>query len=115
MLSTQETHTARCVPAEGPDLALTASTQDAALTQTVVASVLGRPAARIAVSVKRAGGAFGGKLTLHLPAATAVSVVSARRGVAARYHADRRDDMAMTGAVVMTGSAGRIGNGDRYS
>ena len=104
-----ETHSARAVPAEGLDLVITASTQDAALTQSVVASVLGRSSANIDVVARRAGGAFGGKLTLHLPAATATAIVAARRGVPARYHADRRDDMKMTGGREACRAAYRVG------
>ena len=64
-----------------------------------MSAILLTAGARLLVDVvaRRAGGAFGGKLTLHLPAATATAVVAARRGVPARYHADRRDDMKMTG------------------
>lgn len=92
-----ETHSARCAYEEGGLLRLNASTQDPTLTQKIVAKVLGLRDNAVAVENRRAGGGFGGKLTLHLPAAVAVSLVAARRRVDARYQADRRDDMAMTG------------------
>ena len=92
-----ETHAARCVYEEGGGLRLRSSTQDPTLTQKVVAALLGARAHAVVVESRRAGGGFGGKLTLHLPAACAAAVVCFSRGVPARYQADRRDDMAMTG------------------
>ena len=91
-----ETHSARCVATEGR-LLLTASTQDPTLTQSVVAKLLAVRAADVVVTARRAGGGFGGKLTLHLPAAAAAAAVARHLGRPARYHADRRADMAMTG------------------
>ncbi|KAJ8613814.1 hypothetical protein CTAYLR_004932 [Chrysophaeum taylorii] len=92
-----ETHAARAVPLEDAVLEVYSSSQDNALAQTTIAGVLAYPEHKIVVKCRRAGGGFGGKLTLHLAAASAVSVVAEKHGVACRLHAERRDDMNSTG------------------
>lgn len=92
-----ETHAARAKPLEGGVLEVWSSSQDNVLAQSTIGSVLGYPLHKVCVKCQRAGGGFGGKLTLHLAAACATAVVADTYAKPCRMHAERRDDMKMTG------------------
>ncbi|KAJ1449944.1 molybdopterin binding aldehyde oxidase/xanthine dehydrogenase [Pelagophyceae sp. CCMP2097] len=92
-----ETHSARAVPTEDGRLEVYSSAQDLTAVQRVVAQVLGLRAHQVVASCRRAGGAFGGKISLNIPYAVGCAVAAAKHGVAVRVHADRRDDMRSTG------------------
>lgn len=92
-----ETHAARAKPLEGGVLEVWSSSQDNVLAQSTIGTVLGYPLHKVCVKCQRAGGGFGGKLTLHLAAACATAVVADTYAKPCRMHAERRDDMKMTG------------------
>ncbi|CDF39268.1 unnamed protein product [Chondrus crispus] len=78
-------------------MVILASTQAAAMTQDVVAKVLGVPMHKVVCKVKRIGGGFGGKETrsLFISAAVAVAAQAVQRPV--RLILDRDTDMLISG------------------
>lgn len=92
-----ETQAALCIPGEGREMTVYASTQHPSETQAVVAEVLGLPKHDVVVEVRRMGGAFGGKETQanHTAAWTALLAHHTRRPVKIRLFRD--DDQKITG------------------
>ena len=74
-----ETHSAVAIPSEDT-LLVHSSTQDPAYTSAAVAAVVKMPQHKITVKVRRAGGAFGGKLVRHAPVAAAAAVAALKHG-----------------------------------
>uniref|UniRef100_A0A8D0DDT3 Xanthine dehydrogenase/oxidase n=1 Tax=Sander lucioperca TaxID=283035 RepID=A0A8D0DDT3_SANLU len=90
-----ETNVTLAVPkGEDGEMELFVSTQSASKTQLLVAKVLGVPANRVVVRVKRMGGGFGGKETRTTVLSTVVAV-AANKPV--RCMLDRDEDMLVTG------------------
>jgi xanthine dehydrogenase/oxidase len=75
--------------AEEEEMELFSSTQNPTHTQAVVASVLGVPANRITVRVKRMGGGFGGKESRSVPLAAVAAVCARKVGKPVRIMLDR--------------------------
>lgn len=73
------------------------STQNTTKTQAFVAKVLGVPANRILIRVKRLGGGFGGKEIRSTLVSTAVAVGAYKTGCPVRCMLDRDEDMLITG------------------
>ncbi|KAK3289624.1 hypothetical protein CYMTET_2955 [Cymbomonas tetramitiformis] len=92
-----EPQTTFVIPQEDGRLEVWCSTQDAALTQTTLGAVLGIPAHKINVKMRRGGGGFGGKLSRHLPLAAAVAVAALKHGVQVHGLNERVDDLTVTG------------------
>ncbi|XP_036603994.1 xanthine dehydrogenase/oxidase isoform X1 [Trichosurus vulpecula] len=93
-----ETHCTIAVPkGEAGEMELFVSTQNTMKTQSFVAKVLGVPANRIAVRVKRMGGGFGGKETRSTVVSTAVALAAYKTGCPVRCMLDRDEDMLITG------------------
>jgi xanthine dehydrogenase molybdopterin binding subunit len=92
-----ETQACLCVPGEGKEYFLQASTQHPSETQVIVAEVLGLPRNEVVVEVRRLGGAFGGKETQgnHLAAWSALLAYHTRRPV--RIRLTRDEDQKITG------------------
>uniref|UniRef100_H0WGC0 Xanthine dehydrogenase/oxidase n=1 Tax=Otolemur garnettii TaxID=30611 RepID=H0WGC0_OTOGA len=82
---------------EGGEMELFVSTQNTMKTQSFVASMLGVPANRILVRVKRMGGGFGGKETRSTVLSTAVALAAHKTGRPVRCMLDRNEDMLITG------------------
>jgi len=94
---TLETHSCRSLPVEDGVIEVWSSSQNNSLAQTVIALGLNKPESKVCVKVKRIGGGFGSKLSLHLAVATATSIVADIFQRPARNHAERRDDQHVTG------------------
>ncbi|XP_014636522.1 PREDICTED: xanthine dehydrogenase/oxidase [Ceratotherium simum simum] len=93
-----ETHCTIAVPkGETGEMELFASTQNPMKTQSFVANMLGVPANRILVRVKRLGGGFGGKETRSTVVSTAVALAAYKTGCPVRCMLDRDEDMLITG------------------
>ncbi|XP_058407487.1 xanthine dehydrogenase/oxidase isoform X3 [Diceros bicornis minor] len=93
-----ETHCTIAVPkGEAGEMELFASTQNPMKTQSFVANMLGVPANRILVRVKRLGGGFGGKETRSTVVSTAVALAAYKTGCPVRCMLDRDEDMLITG------------------
>ena len=92
-----ETHSTLAVPCEDGKMTLTCGMQAPTVTQHCVAAALGLPMHRVDVRCRRVGGAYGGKLSHHIPTAvvTALAAHKLRRPV--RVHNERAADMAATG------------------
>jgi xanthine dehydrogenase molybdopterin binding subunit len=92
-----ETQAALCVPGEGRDIKVYASSQNPTETQLVVADVLGINANEVECEVKRMGGGFGGKETQgnHIAAWAALLANATHRPVLLTLHRD--DDQKITG------------------
>jgi xanthine dehydrogenase large subunit len=92
-----ETQAALCVPGEGRDIKVYASSQNPTETQLVVAEVLGINANEVECEVKRMGGGFGGKETQgnHVAAWAALLANATRKPVLLTLHRD--DDQKITG------------------
>ena len=85
-----ETHACIAVPGmEDEEMELFSSTQNPTHTQAVVAGVLGVPANRVTVRVKRMGGGFGGKESRSIPLAAVVAVCARKVGRPVRIMLDR--------------------------
>ncbi|KAM9663655.1 LOW QUALITY PROTEIN: aldehyde oxidase 3-like [Trichechus inunguis] len=92
-----ETQRVLVVPkAEDKEMDVYVSSQDAAFTQEMVAYALGIPKDRIN-SVKRVGGAFGGKVSKPALLAVVAAVAAKRTGHPIRFILERGDDMLITG------------------
>ncbi|KAM9177432.1 xanthine dehydrogenase/oxidase-like [Dugong dugon] len=93
-----ETHCTIAVPkGEEGEMELFVSTQNTMKTQSFVARMLGVPANRILVRVKRIGGGFGGKETRSTVVSTAVALAAYKIGCPVRCMLDRDEDMLITG------------------
>ncbi|HEX8655656.1 MAG TPA: xanthine dehydrogenase molybdopterin binding subunit [Allosphingosinicella sp.] len=92
-----EGQAALAIPGEQGQLHVISSTQHPSEIQHLVARMLGRSHAQIAVEVRRMGGAFGGKETQAAAFAVACALVAAKTGRPAKFRADRDDDMNSTG------------------
>ncbi|XP_042789247.1 xanthine dehydrogenase/oxidase-like isoform X2 [Panthera leo] len=93
-----ETHCTIAVPrGEAGEMELFVSTQNTMKTQSFVANMLGVPANRILVRVKRMGGGFGGKDTRSSLVSTAVALAAYKTGRPVRCMLDRDEDMLITG------------------
>ncbi|KAM9601481.1 xanthine dehydrogenase/oxidase [Trichechus inunguis] len=93
-----ETHCTIAVPkGEEGEVELFVSTQNTMKTQSFVARMLGVPANRILVRVKRIGGGFGGKETRSTVVSTAVALAAHKTGCPVRCMLDRDEDMLITG------------------
>uniref|UniRef100_A0A8C9JMP0 Xanthine dehydrogenase n=1 Tax=Panthera tigris altaica TaxID=74533 RepID=A0A8C9JMP0_PANTA len=93
-----ETHCTIAVPkGEAGEMELFVSTQNTTKTQSFVANMLGVPANRILVRVKRMGGGFGGKDTRSSLVSTAVALAAYKTGCPVRCMLDRDEDMLITG------------------
>jgi xanthine dehydrogenase/oxidase len=92
-----ETQISLCVPGEGGEMEVYASTQQAKETQDFVAHVIGEPYSKVIVRVKRMGGGFGGKesRSVFLSAGLAVAAVKYKRP--ARGALSREEDMVVSG------------------
>ncbi|MCK9617598.1 MAG: xanthine dehydrogenase molybdopterin binding subunit [Lentimicrobiaceae bacterium] len=92
-----ETQTALCIPGEGNEMLVYASSQHPSETQAIVAGVLGVQRNEVEVEVKRMGGGFGGKETQanHVAAWAALLANATRRPV--KIHLNRQDDQRITG------------------
>ncbi|XP_016074407.1 PREDICTED: xanthine dehydrogenase/oxidase [Miniopterus natalensis] len=93
-----ETNCTIAVPkGEAGEMELFVSTQNTMKTQSFVANMLGVPANRITVRVKRMGGGFGGKETRSTVVSTAVALAAYKTGCPVRCMLDRSEDMLITG------------------
>ncbi|XP_004627432.1 xanthine dehydrogenase/oxidase [Octodon degus] len=93
-----ETHCTIAVPkGESGEMELFVSTQNTMKTQSFVAKMLGVPANRIVVRVKRMGGGFGGKETRSTVLSTVVALAAHKTGRPVRCMLDRDEDMLITG------------------
>jgi xanthine dehydrogenase large subunit len=92
-----EGQAALATPGEQGQLHIISSTQHPSEIQHLVARMLCRSHAQIAVEVRRMGGAFGGKETQAAAFAVACALVAAKTGRPAKFRADRDDDMNSTG------------------
>ncbi|WP_103332464.1 xanthine dehydrogenase molybdopterin binding subunit [Pseudotabrizicola formosa] len=92
-----EGQVAACLPLEGGDLLVHASTQHPTEIQHKVAHALHLPMSAVRVEVRRMGGGFGGKESQGNALAIACAVVAARTGRPAKMRYDRDDDMMITG------------------
>ena len=92
-----EAQSALCVPGEGREMMVYASSQNPSETQAIVAEVLGISKKEVVCEVRRMGGAFGGKETQgnHVAAWAAVLANATRKPVA--VHLFRDDDQKITG------------------
>ena len=86
-----ETQTCYAVPRDG-GVELFCGNQDPAGTQEAIATVLGRPCNKVAVSCPRVGGAYGGKIRSHLPVATMAAVAAHKMKRPVMIHNERVDD-----------------------
>nr|XP_045005149.1 xanthine dehydrogenase/oxidase [Jaculus jaculus] len=93
-----ETNCTIAVPkGEAGEMELFVGTQNTMKTQSFVAQMLGVPANRIVVRVKRMGGGFGGKETRSTVVSTAVALAAYKTGRPVRCMLDRDEDMLITG------------------
>ena len=92
-----EGQVAACLPQEGGDMIVHASTQHPTEVQHKVAHALHLPMSAVRVEVRRMGGGFGGKESQGTALAVACAVVAHRLGRPARMRYDRDDDMMITG------------------
>jgi xanthine dehydrogenase large subunit len=88
---------ALAVPGEDGDLTLHSSTQHPTEVQHIAARVLGCDHNRIAVQVRRMGGAFGGKESNASWVAACAALAAQRTGRPVKLRLSRRADMAATG------------------
>ena len=92
-----ETQSAVAIPGEDGRFVVWCGCQNTRRTQQQIAHALGVSTARVDVRMRRAGGAFGGKLNAHLPTAVVAAVAAAKVKTAVHLHAERADDMACGG------------------
>ena len=84
-------------PTEDGGVAVLVSSQHPSEVQKLVASTLGIALNRVTVSVRRMGGAFGGKETQAAPLACIAALFARRTGRAIKYRMPRQQDMMQTG------------------
>ncbi|HOY32987.1 MAG TPA: xanthine dehydrogenase molybdopterin binding subunit [Bacteroidales bacterium] len=92
-----ETQSALCVPGEGSEMMVYASSQNPAETQAIVAEVLGVSKNEVVCEVKRMGGGFGGKETQGNHVAAWAALLARATGHAVMIHLFRDDDQKITG------------------
>jgi len=92
-----ETQTIMVAPDEGNRLHIECSSQGPTTVRKQVSVAVNKPANKIRAGTRRAGGAFGGKISRNMPLATAVAVAAETLGIPVRAQLDRRLDMATTG------------------
>ncbi|XP_063147934.1 aldehyde oxidase isoform X3 [Candoia aspera] len=93
-----ETNSVRVIPnKEDNTMDIYVSTQDAALVQEFVASVLDVQSNEIMCYTKRIGGAFGGKINKPPFFAAAAAVAAKKTGCPVRFILEREDDMLVLG------------------
>lgn len=92
-----ETQTSLCIPGEGNEMKVFASTQHPSETQAVVAEVLGVRRHEVTVEMKRMGGAFGGKETQGNHIAAWAALLARATGCPVKIHLFRDDDQIITG------------------
>jgi len=92
-----ETQTAYAIPSESGGLNVYSSSQGPTAVRTILIRATGLPAHKISVSTKRAGGAFGGKLSRSHPIACAVAIAALVTKRPVRCICDREVDMDMWG------------------
>jgi xanthine dehydrogenase large subunit len=92
-----EGQVALVTPGEDKTLHVLSSTQHPSEMQHLLAHLLKLRNADITIEVRRMGGAFGGKETQAVLFAAAAALVALKTGKAAKFRADRDDDMALTG------------------
>jgi len=90
-----ETQSCMARKVDGNIWELVVSDQDCNFTQGVLSGILGVPAHNIRISVPRAGGGFGGKLTRQTPVAAACAVAANKTGRAVQIQNERSDDLQM--------------------
>ncbi len=84
-------------PTEDDGVAVLISSQHPSEVQKLVASTLGIPLNRVTVTVRRMGGAFGGKETQAAPLACIAALFARRTGRVIKYRMPRQQDMMQTG------------------
>ncbi len=92
-----ETQSALCIPGEGREMMVYASSQNPAETQAIVAEVLGVPKNEVVCEVKRMGGGFGGKETQGNHVAAWAALMAKATGCAVKMQLFRDDDQKITG------------------
>ncbi len=92
-----ETQTCLAVPGENDILHVYCSSQGPQAVRSMLANCLGVPANKLIVETKRAGGAFGAKLSRNFPAAAAVSFASIKLNRPVRIQLDRNTDIENVG------------------
>ena len=92
-----EGQAALALPMEDGDVQIWSSTQHPTEVQHLVARMLDRPYHAVTVTVRRMGGAFGGKETQAALFAAVAALAANRTGRAAKVIVDRDDDMILTG------------------
>ncbi|XP_043217578.1 indole-3-acetaldehyde oxidase-like isoform X1 [Amphibalanus amphitrite] len=92
-----ETQTVRAVPREDDQLDLFSATQDIRDTHHTVAKVLKMPAHKINVSVRRLGGAYGGKLAYPTTVAAGAALAAVKLNRPVRIVLDVEANMEMFG------------------
>ncbi|XP_015270433.1 PREDICTED: aldehyde oxidase 3-like, partial [Gekko japonicus] len=93
-----ETNSTVVIPRkEDQEMIVYVSTQDASRVQQLIASALGVHSNRIRCHLRRAGGAFGGKITRPAYFASAAAVAAHKTGCPVRFILERDDDMFITG------------------
>ncbi|GHD25559.1 xanthine dehydrogenase molybdopterin binding subunit [Parahalioglobus pacificus] len=85
------------IPGEDGSMLVHSSTQHPAETQKLVAEVLGLPMSLVTVTVRRMGGAFGGKETNANQWACLSALLARRTGRPVKLRLARADDMTTTG------------------
>lgn len=93
-----ETQSSLVEPDEGGRLSVQVSSQGPTAVRKQVSIVINKSANLIRAGTRRAGGAFGGKLTRNMPLATSLAVGVAVTGRPCRGQLDRQIDMASNGA-----------------
>src|SRR5690606_29163847 len=81
------------IPGEDDEVTVHASTQHPSETQHMIGQVLGVASHAVTVSVRRMGGAFGGKETQANLFAAVAAVAAKKYGRAVKIRPDRDDDM----------------------
>ena len=92
-----ESHIALALPGEDDEIRVVSSTQHPSEVQHVVAHVLGVPSNAVTVTVRRMGGAFGGKESQSNLFAAVAALAARKFGRAVKLRPDRDDDMTATG------------------
>ncbi|XRB00334.1 xanthine dehydrogenase [Pycnococcus provasolii] len=93
-----ETQNATAVPSEGGQLEVTCTTQGPANAQAALCQVLGKSSALVDVSVRRVGGAYGGKISRNAPVACAAAVAAECLGLPVRLQLDLTSNMRALGS-----------------
>lgn len=92
-----ETQACLCIPGEGNEMNVFASTQHPSETQAIVAEVLGIDKNEVVVQTRRMGGAFGGKETQANHTAAWCALLANATGRPVKVRLFRDDDQKVTG------------------